>query len=47
MAGVQQARGYKKGEPRDALKQLNSGFPQQMVAATDSNYEQKLIDKLS
>uniref|UniRef100_A0A7S2CLM5 Armadillo repeat-containing protein 8 n=1 Tax=Haptolina brevifila TaxID=156173 RepID=A0A7S2CLM5_9EUKA len=32
---------------REALKALNSTFPAQMVAATDPNYEQRLLEKIS
>ena len=41
-----QARSYRPTEPKDSLKQLNSAFPPQMVAATDPEYERKLLDKI-
>ena len=43
---VQQAKAYRAVEPRDALKQLNSMFPPQVVAATDSEYEAVLLEKI-
>ena len=46
LARAQAAKLYKQGEPREALKQFNGTFPQQMVAATDPNYEKKLLNKI-
>jgi len=46
LAKAQQARSYRPTEPKDSLKQLNSAFPPQMVAATDPEYERKLLDKI-
>ena len=43
---AQQAKSYRAAEPRDALKQLNSIFPPQVVAATDLNYEANLLEQL-
>ena len=44
---VQSAAKSSSGELREALKALNATFPAQMVAATDPDYEQKLLDKIS
>jgi hypothetical protein len=44
---AQSAAKSSSGEVREALKSLNATFPAQMVAATDPDYEQKLLDKIS
>jgi len=46
LARAQKAKAYKQSDPRDSLTKLNSVFPQQMVHATDPNYESKLLDKI-
>jgi len=43
---AQQATKIASEELKNALKTLNSTFPNQMVAATAPDYETKLLDKI-
>ncbi|KAL1514803.1 hypothetical protein AB1Y20_003889 [Prymnesium parvum] len=47
LAKAQQAKSFRSTEIKDALKQFNVTFPAQMVAATDPDYERKLLDKIA
>ena len=44
---AQEAKTSSSAELREAIKSLNSTYPGQMVAATESNYESNLLMKIS